>query len=151
MLKLSKIIDDSNIFIISATDKNEALNFLIDKASKQSCVIDKSLFRKELIGRENILSTGIGLGIAIPHVKSRAVSELTLVLGVSKKGIEFKAIDDKKVNFVFLVGVPEDENTLYLQIISRIILAMKNLDFQKKLLACNSSLEIKELFDKLKK
>lgn len=70
--------------------------------------------------RERILSTGIGSGIAIPHGKSNNIEEPIVVLGISKKGIDYKSLDKKEVYLVFLLLTPENDKGMHIRLLSRI-------------------------------
>src|SRR3979411_939683 len=89
---------------LEGTTKDEILKELIDLLGLD----DKSegMLFKMLKRRENLGSTGIGRGIAIPHCRSLVVSKLQVALGRKSGGVDFKAIDDKPVYFFFLIVAP---------------------------------------------
>jgi len=70
--------------------------------------------------RESVLSTGIGFGVAIPHARSAAVRELTMVAGVCQSPVQFDAIDGEPVRLFFLIVGPEASAGLHVKILSRI-------------------------------
>ena len=75
--------------------------------------------------REQILSTGIGLGIGVPHVRHEAVKRRTICVGRSKAGIPFEAIDGKPVHAVFAILMPAGEHRHYIQVLGAIAAALK--------------------------
>src|SRR3954447_11154439 len=85
--------------------------------------------------RENLGSTGIGRGIAIPHCRSLVVSKLRVAFGRKKSGIDFKAIDEKPVNFFFLIVAPPLEvSNQYLPVLGKIAQFSKEPDVPQRLL-----------------
>ena len=114
LLSVDKIILD-----MKAGNKDEALKELLEKANlpedKEAVVLDA------LKKRESIGSTGIGKGIAIPHTRSIVLDKVYLVVGRSKKGVSFDALDDKPVHLFFLLcAPPQDIGTTYLVMLGKI-------------------------------
>jgi len=114
LLSVDKIILD-----MKAGNKDEALKELLGKAQlpedKEAVVLDA------LKKRESIGSTGIGKGIAIPHTRSIVLDKVYLVVGRSKKGVSFDALDDKPVHLFFLLcAPPQDIGTTYLVMLGKI-------------------------------
>ena len=118
------------IALLGLDEKNEAMLF------------------KMLKRRENLGSTGIGRGIAIPHCRSLVVSKLRVAFGRKKSGVDFKAIDDKPVHFLFLIVAPPLEvSNQYLPVLGRIAQFSKESDVPGRLLELNTSLEFMALLE----
>ncbi|MDY6968122.1 MAG: PTS sugar transporter subunit IIA [Spirochaetota bacterium] len=96
--------------------------------------------------REEIMSTGIGFGLAIPHAKIKAVNELSFAIGVSKEGIDFNSMDGKPVHLVILVAAGEKQHKEYLKLLSNIMSLLKNEDIRKKIINYDSVEDIFKLF-----
>jgi nitrogen PTS system EIIA component len=97
---------------------------------------DKSegMLYKMLKRRENLGSTGIGRGIAIPHCRSLVVNKLRVAFGRKAQGVDFKAIDEKPVNFFFLIVAPPLEvSNEYLPVLGRIAQFVKEPDVPERL------------------
>ncbi|OQX56455.1 MAG: hypothetical protein B5M53_01315 [Candidatus Cloacimonas sp. 4484_209] len=88
----------------------------------------------EVMKRESLESTGIGNGIAIPHAKFNTLGGFYIVVGISKKGVDFAAIDGKPVHIIFLVVSDTKEKILYIRILARIARLLHNKSFNEKLL-----------------
>ena len=89
---------------------------------------------KMLKRRENLGSTGIGRGIAIPHCRSLVVNKLRVAFGRKREGLDFKAIDDKPVNFFFLIVAPPLEvSNQYLPVLGKIAQFSKEQDVPDRL------------------
>ena len=103
---------------------------------------------KMLKRRENLGSTGIGRGIAIPHCRSLVVSKLRVAFGRKREGLDFKAIDDKPVNFFFLIVAPPLEvSNQYLPVLGKIAQFSKEADVPERLMAISSPSEFMALLE----
>ena len=131
---------------LQGTSKDEILKELIGLLKLD----DKSegLLVKMLKRRENLGSTGIGRGIAIPHCRSLVVNRLRVAFGRKKDGVDFKAIDDKPVNFFFLIVAPPLEvSNQYLPVLGKIAQFSKESDVPGRLLEVNSPGEFMALLE----
>ena len=105
---------------LGAKNKLEAIDELIDILVKDGKINDKETFRKAVLKREEEFSTGIGMGIAIPHGKGDSVNEAAIVFGKSDQGIDYGSMDDKPAHLFFLIAVPQDSNDIHLRALSQI-------------------------------
>ena len=131
---------------LEATTKDEALKELIHALGLD----DKSegILYKMLKRRENLGSTGIGRSIAIPHWRLLVVNRLRVAFGRSEKGIDFKSIDDKPVNYVFLIVAPPLEvSNQYLPVLGRIAQFSKEADVPERLAALAQAEEFLALLE----
>lgn len=92
--------------------------------------------------REEMMSTGIGFGIAIPHAKIRAVKEIAFAIGISQEGIEFESMDGKPVYLIILVAAGERQHKDYLKILSSIMNLLKDEKIKNRIIQSESSEEI---------
>lgn len=129
---------------IEGTTKDDVLKELIGLLvldDKNEAMLFKMLKR-----RENLGSTGIGRGIAIPHCRSLVVSKLRVAFGRKRAGLDFKAIDDKPVNFFFLIVAPPLEvSNQYLPVLGKIAQFSKELDVPERLLSISEPSEFMDL------
>lgn len=106
---------------LKATTKREVLQELVSIVSAGSGVRDPQLLLEMLEQREQLGSTGIGKGVAIPHGRSLAVVDLKVLFALSKKGVDFDSIDGKPVKILFLiVAPPQDKRNDYLPLLGKI-------------------------------
>jgi mannitol/fructose-specific phosphotransferase system IIA component (Ntr-type) len=129
---------------LEGTSKDEVLKELISLLGLD----DKSegMLFKMLKRRENLGSTGIGRGIAIPHCRSLVVSNLRVAFGRKTKGLDFTAIDEKPVYFFFLIVAPPLEvSNQYLPVLGKIAQFSKESDVPQRLLALQSPAEFMAL------
>ncbi|RKY39386.1 MAG: PTS sugar transporter subunit IIA [Candidatus Omnitrophota bacterium] len=114
---------------LSSQDKKEVIEELVDLLIKAGEALDRSALVKALIEREELGSTGIGQGIAIPHAKSEKVKKLTGAVGISKKGVDFDALDGEPVYIFFLLIAPQGSSGPHLKALARISRLLKNKSF----------------------
>mgnify|MGYP000201889663 CR=1 FL=1 len=109
---------------------------------------DEAMLFKMLKRRENLGSTGIGRGIAIPHCRSLVVNKLRVAFGRKKAGVDFKAIDDKPVHFFFLIVAPPLEvSNQYLPVLGKIAQFSKEADVPDRLLALTEPAAFMQLLE----
>ena len=117
---------------LAAESKDETLKQLVSLLHLDEK--SESILYKTLKRRENLGSTGIGRGIAIPHCRSLVVSRLRLAYGRKLDGVEFKAIDDQPVhNFFLIVAPPLEVSNLYLPVLGKIAQFAKDDDVPRLL------------------
>jgi PTS system fructose-specific IIC component len=105
---------------IKAKEKIAAINELVAHMVKNELVSDGNEFIKALAKRENLESTGIGDGIAIPHARTNAVEDLVLAFARSPKGIDFSSIDGKPSHIIFLIASPEGKKSEYILALAKL-------------------------------
>jgi mannitol/fructose-specific phosphotransferase system IIA component (Ntr-type) len=128
---------------VQAVEKSAVIAELMDVIGHK--INDKELLYKAVLEREKIMTTGVGNGIAIPHCKSPACPQFVIALGISPAGIEFNAVDSKKVNLIFLLLGPEDAPNIHIKLLSRISRIMNNGALRRQLIDCASGKQAYEL------
>ena len=145
-MKISEFLNKSAIKIgVDASEKEDALKELVDVLATLQDVGDKKAIVKALIERENLGSTGIGQGIAIPHGKTDKVKELVAVLGISKKGVNFEALDGELVYIFFLLVAPKETAGPHLKALAQISRLLRDTYFCELLRRCKTAEEAYEL------
>jgi nitrogen PTS system EIIA component len=104
---------------------------------------------KVLMERESLGSTGIGGGIGIPHGKMRGLNALVMGVGLSIKGVDFDAMDNKPTHIFFLILTPEDSAGLHLVILARISKILKEDAFKQKILTANRSEDVIRIIEEI--
>ena len=117
MINISDYLKEENIKMnLVAKNKEKAIKTLLEFNS-----LDKESILKEIMKREELESTGFGNGIAVPHARIDGIPSITILVGVSKKGIEFDSLDGKPANLIFLILAPKSETKLYIYILAKLI------------------------------
>ena len=148
-MKISELLRTNTISVdLKAKDKLDVINQLVDSLYNANLLNDKELYKKEVLRREELSSTGIGGGIGIPHGKTSAVKESALALGIFRDGVEFDSLDGEPVNIVFMIAAPESANNEHLETLSKLSILLMNDDFKNSLLNSKSAEEVLSLLDK---
>lgn len=136
-MKISEVIKPEDVTIgISTSSKSKLLELLSEKAA-QALGINKKDILAALQGRENLGSTGIGAGIAIPHAPVAGIDGPFGFLMCLSKPVEFDAIDDEPVDIVCLIVMPPDGQSVYLKLLSNIARQLRSADTLKKIRSAN--------------
>lgn len=146
MIKISKYLDEKLVVFLDTETREETLKAMIEKIYSEGKLRDKQSFYDSILEREGIVSTGIGMGVAIPHAKLPGYDDFFISIGILQRGVDWKALDHSPVRLVFMIGGPDDKQTEYLQILSNLTMAIKNEERRKKMLTLNSSEAIIKLF-----
>lgn len=134
-------------FNLIANNKDEVISELIDVLIEDGKVVDKDKFKEAVFKREEEFSTGIGMGIAIPHGKSSAVKEASIVFGRSDKGIEYESMDEEPAYLFFLIAVPEESSDIHLRALSEISRKLMHENTRKQLFEVNSFEDFIKVFE----
>jgi PTS system fructose-specific IIC component/PTS system nitrogen regulatory IIA component len=120
---------------LESVDKDEAFEELVD----HFCQAERSNAREEILDalreREAKMSTGIHKGIGIPHGKTNAVENVYGILGISRRGIEYDALDGEPVYLIFMVLIPQKDTEKHLRILKRMAELLENPQFYIELVA----------------
>jgi len=142
ILQISDFIDVTRIKDLQAVNKTDALEEMIELISSSDNIKNISAFKKAIFKRESLMSTGIGLGIAIPHAKIPECEDFVIAIGRLKNGIEYESLDDKPVNLIFMIGASDKQDKEYIRLLSRLVLRLKDKHVLKELLKAKSKDEI---------
>ena len=145
-MKIIDFLDRKCIKIgIESADKEGILKELVDVLANVKDLGEKKAIVKALLERESLGSTGIGQGIAIPHGKTDRVKELCAVLGVSRKGVNFDALDGEPVYIFFLLAAPKDTAGPHLKALAQISRLLRDSYFCELIKRCQTPGEVYEL------
>ncbi|HDH99957.1 MAG: PTS sugar transporter subunit IIA [Candidatus Latescibacterota bacterium] len=139
---LSDLISPDRIVWLSSDTKEEVLRELVDVISRAPQIGDRDELLKAVLEREKIMSTGIGLGIAVPHAKIESVSDFVIAIGISRKGVEFDSLDNKPVHIVVMIAGPADQQDRYIRILAKVVLALKDPKVRETVLKAETPQEV---------
>jgi len=143
---ISNYLHEELIVFLDQTTRDATIQFLVDLLDGVGRLKDKKAFHDALLEREKIVSTGIGLGIAIPHAKLEGYDDFFIAIGIQKNnGIDWKALDGSPVRIIFMIGGPENKQTEYLHILSRLTTAIKDPELRKQLLKASTAGQVLHL------
>ena len=149
-MKLSKFCDESLVvFNMKATNKDDAIEELTALASTSNMIKDEELLVKDVKEREELVTTGVGYGVAFPHAKTKSAKGIVIAFGRHNDGIDFDAMDHRPVHLFFLIAAPEDAIGAHLNIMARLSYLMKSEENRKRLLEATSPGDVLTLIDKI--
>ncbi len=138
-----KEIPESQICIIRGKiTKYDVLNTLIDAVKKNPAITHPELFKKAVFDREEVTSTGIGGGIAIPHVRMEEVKDITLGVAIVPDGVDFDSIDNQPVYLVVLFATPKNKDKEYLQLVAKVMQSLRDETLYQRLIKCQSTQQV---------
>jgi fructose-specific phosphotransferase system IIA component len=149
-MKLSKFCEEGLVvFNMKATTKDAAIVELVELASTSTMVKDHDRLLQDVKEREELVTTGVGYGVAFPHAKTRSVKGIVIAFGRNDRGIEFDAMDHKPVHLFFLIAAPEDAIGAHLNVMARLSFLMKSVENRQKLMDATSAGDVLALIDKI--
>lgn len=132
-------IPDSLVRVFDAgITKQGALDQLVQAINEAGAVDDVDALSRAVHEREAIMSTGIGQGIAIPHVRMDGISAPTVAVGISANGLDFDTLDNEPVQVVVLFAMPAGSQKEYLGLLAQVMKALKDDTFRTQLTACST-------------
>lgn len=146
MKKLSEMITKDRIIDLKNKTKQDILKEMVDIIATAPEVTDKNDFYISIMKREKIMSTGIGIGLAVPHVKIDSVTDFVMAIGRKKEGIDFDSLDGKPVYLVIMIGANTEQRDDYLKVLAKISLLLKNQEFRENIVNAKNPDEIVGLF-----
>ena len=151
-MKITDILAKESVMLnASANDKQDALNQIINLIYKTGNIENKEEYKQVVLQREEKGTTGIGEGIAIPHGKSNVVKKASLAAMVIPNGVDFEALDNKKVNLMFLIAAPETKDNVHLEVLSRLSALLMDEKFREKLKGAKTPEEFINYIDEAEK
>ena len=149
-----RIVDllSKNSITLNAAPKSkaEAIDMLVDLQVKGGKIADREAYKKGILAREEMSSTAVGEGIAIPHAKSTAVKAPSLAAMTVPQGVDYEAMDDEPSNLLFMIAAPNDGD-VHLEVLSRLMTILMDEDFRDKLLAASSKDAFLQIIDDMEK
>jgi fructose-specific phosphotransferase system IIA component len=146
-MKISDILTENLVATgLPGNTKNEVIDAMIDLVATSPKVTDKEKVRKAIFEREEIMSTGVGNGFAIPHGKTEAVTDIVAAFAVTARPIDYQSLDEKPVRLVFLLVGKDNLVGPHIKLLSRISRLMNKEEFRKRLLDLKSPREILDAF-----
>lgn len=145
-MRILDYLTESSVLFLKETHKNQILTTMAEKAAESGYVSSGEAFTEAILDREAIMSTGIGLQVAIPHAKLNGIKEFFVLAAVLDHDVPWDSLDKKPVRLVFMIGGPSDRQTDYLMILSKITLVIKNPERRKALMAAKTPQAVLDAF-----
>lgn len=134
-------------FGFTAKDKNDALNKLTDMLVEEGIIGNKDEFYKALLGREELSTTGVGDGIAIPHAKASCFEKAMIIYAKSDEGVEWESFDSQPAKHIFMICAPANGADEHLKALATLSTALMNPEVKGKLDNATTKEEVKTIFE----
>lgn len=147
-MKISEILHKDSINLnLFVKSKDELLDEMLKLAIASGKITNEADVKREIIKRENIMSTGVGGGIALPHAKSNSIKDSIGALAILTEPVDYDSLDNKPVNIVLLLLGKENNVGNHLRLLSKISRLLNDDSFRNDLLKCRNPIDILRLFD----
>ena len=142
-MELKDYIYEELISLFKSEKKKKILDKLIDLICKNKKLDNKKEIKEAIFHREQLMSTGIGLGIAVPHARIKGVKDLVMAVGICREGIpDYETIDGIPVKIVVLIIAGEGQHKAYIQVLSLIVTKLKKAEIREKIMKSEDEKEI---------
>jgi mannitol/fructose-specific phosphotransferase system IIA component (Ntr-type) len=145
MPDIKDLIASAEIIDLKGRTKDEVLRELVAVLSTRPEISDPDDFLKRILERERVISTGIGIGLAMPHVKIASVTDFVLAIGRSSHGIDFDSLDGHPVHIVAMIGASEKQSGEFLKVLAKLVLKLKDKMLRQKILLTPKVEDVKAL------
>ncbi len=132
------------------SDKEQAIDKLVELQMAGGCIDDREAYRKAILAREEMSSTAIEQGIAVPHAKSDAVSAPSLAAMTLTQGVDYGAMDGQPSDLFFMIAAPFNGD-LHLEILSRLMVLLMDGEFVKALRSAADAQQFMAVIDRFEK
>ena len=147
-MRLRDLLDEAAVKIgLESVDKEECFEEMIDILVRAGRVSDRTATLRTIQNREDLATTGIGEGVAVPHGKLDSISELTAALGTSADGIEFDSVDGKPVRLVVLLLASTSNPGPHILALAEISRLVRTPGFLRKAIEAKTPIELLEILE----
>jgi PTS system nitrogen regulatory IIA component len=149
VVQIQNILSPDRILFLNHSRKRDSLVALAENLATAPQIKSRQELVSEIIRREELMSTAIGRGIAIPHVRLSSVTDLVVSVGLSQVDItDFQSLDDVPVRLLFMIAAAYNQHAYYLQTLSFFSSKLKSGDLRTNLLAAKTPEEVYDLLVK---
>lgn len=147
-MKISDLLKkEIMIMELAADNKIDAINEMIAKLKEKKMISDEELFREEIMNREELSSTGLGDGIAMPHAKTKAVNTPCVLFARSEKGIDYDSLDGQPAHLFFMIAAEDGANNTHIETLANLSKLLLKANFIEKLKKAKNPDEVIELVE----
>jgi PTS system nitrogen regulatory IIA component len=149
-MKLNDFMDLEDIKLnLTSTNKQDVIKELANQMNNKGHISDLDSLIKDVLKREALDTTGIGLKIALPHAKTSYIDTPSVVFGRSNEGINFESLDGERAHLFFLICIPEDGVNLHLKVLAMLSRSLIHESFRNELLNAETEIEVMEILKRV--
>ena len=148
-MRITDLLSKESIKLnLSSKTKPDVIDEMVDLVDASGNLNNKAEYKEAILAREELSTTAVGEGIAIPHAKTKAVKKACLAAGITKDGIDYEAFDGSLSNLFFMIAAPDGANNTHLEVLSRLSTILMDEEFKNSLINSTSVDEFLSLIDK---
>lgn len=149
-MKIKELIaEEITTLNLQATTKEKVIDELVNLLYKSGRITEVEGFKNEIFKREELGSTGVGFGVAIPHAKTEYVSTPSLAFGLSHEGVDYESLDGKKAHIFFMIAAPASGANLHLQTLAKLSRKLISEDFRESLKNVKTQEELQNILESI--
>ncbi len=142
-MKLSDYLTVEHVIILNGSTKSQAMSEMVVAADDFSEKVDQEELLKAVWEREKMMSTGIGQGLGIPHVRLTGLADAAVAVGVSRDGIaDYESLDNKPVHIIVLIAAPQGRHEIYIRLLARVANVLKQDDVRMAIIEAEDQAEV---------
>ncbi len=142
-MKISDYLTLDHAMILTGTTKVDALNEIVKAADNFCDSIGTEKLARAVWEREKMMSTGIGQGLGIPHVRLPGLDNAVMAVGVSRNGIaDYESLDNKPVHIIVLIAAPQGRHEIYIRLLAKVANILKQDDIRKDIVEADDAARV---------
>jgi len=146
-LSVNNVLAPERVTFIENSTKENALKHLADLLNTDRRVKDKHKLISAIFKREDLMSTGIGLGIGVPHVRINSVEDIVMAIGICRPAImDYESLDDEPICIICMIAAHSDQHAKHIKLLSAVSKLLKNREIREKILNAVSEQEVYNIF-----
>jgi len=145
MITYEELVKNAPMVELKAKSKDEALKELAEVFRNEPKVVNVDRFVQAIFEREKVISTGIGIGVAVPHVKIPEVKDFVLAFGRHHGGLDFDSLDDQPVHLVAMIGASDSQAGEFLKMLAQLVQTFRAKDVRRRLLLARDQDEFRRI------
>lgn len=147
-MRITDLLSKKSINLeLTSNTKLDVIDEMVNLVDASGNLNDKQEYKEAIISREELSTTAVGEGIAIPHAKTKAVKKACLAAGITKEGIDYEAFDGSLSNLFFMIAAPDGANNTHLEVLSRLSTLLMDEEFKNSLINAKDVDEFLSLID----
>jgi nitrogen PTS system EIIA component len=139
---LKDYLDEKLVLFLDSSSRDEVLHAMVNQLHQVGKLKEPEPFFQAVLEREKLVSTGIGMGLAIPHAKQPQFSQFFVAVAIHRRGVDWNALDGAPVRLIFLIGGPDDRQSQYLQLLSTLTTSLRDPDRRRHLIQAETPAQV---------
>lgn len=146
-MEITDYLTRDRVLLLQASTKAEALDDLAAALAGPEIGVGREELTRAILQREEMMSTGIGQGLAIPHVRMEGLKAPAMAIGVSRDGIsDYESLDNQPVHIMVLIAAPQGQHDTYIRLLAKAANVFKRSDLRERIIKADDPAEIYAVF-----